>query len=143
MLDFPVRIPTPMHGSFFLTSHHSSGDVAMGDIGDSTYLLGHPQYHGHRLPSPISEGDDRPQPFEENGEPMEIVEDDPGGISGNSTRANNKASQSSRSSRLADRRIPPAAVFSKGKMMFAMGYRADCEMCRDKVPGHYSHFARV
>ena len=30
----------------------------------------------------------------------------------------------------------------KGKTTLAMGYRADCEKCRHKVPGHYSHFIR-
>ena len=28
----------------------------------------------------------------------------------------------------------------KGKIMLSMGYRADCEKCKNKVPGHYSHF---
>lgn len=30
----------------------------------------------------------------------------------------------------------------KGKIGFAMGYRADCEKCQMKVPGHYSHIVR-
>lgn len=25
------------------------------------------------------------------------------------------------------------------KRSFSMGYRADCEKCRNKVPGHFSH----
>ena len=28
----------------------------------------------------------------------------------------------------------------KGKITLSMGYRADCEKCKNKVPGHYSHF---
>ncbi|PYI10555.1 hypothetical protein BO78DRAFT_204408 [Aspergillus sclerotiicarbonarius CBS 121057] len=28
------------------------------------------------------------------------------------------------------------------KMAFSMGYRADCDKCRRKVPGHYSHIIR-
>lgn len=28
----------------------------------------------------------------------------------------------------------------KGKMSISMGYRADCEKCRLKVPGHYNHW---
>ena len=27
-----------------------------------------------------------------------------------------------------------------GKGRFSMGYREDCEKCRLRVPGHYSHF---
>lgn len=34
------------------------------------------------------------------------------------------------------------AAFGKGKVSFSMGYRADCEKCRLKVPGHYSHIIR-
>lgn len=41
----------------------------------------------------------------------------------------------------------PAAVGqnlapTKSKTSFTMGYRADCEKCRLKVPGHYSHIVR-
>lgn len=32
---------------------------------------------------------------------------------------------------------------AKRKVMFSMGYRADCEKCRNKVPGHYSHITRA
>jgi hypothetical protein len=34
------------------------------------------------------------------------------------------------------------AASGKGKVSFSMGYRADCEKCRLKVPGHYSHIVR-
>ena len=29
------------------------------------------------------------------------------------------------------------------KVVFSMGFRADCEKCRERVPGHYSHVLRV
>ena len=32
---------------------------------------------------------------------------------------------------------------NRGRMIIAMGYRADCEKCQLRVPGHYSHFVRV
>lgn len=35
------------------------------------------------------------------------------------------------------------ATPTKGKMTISMGYRADCEKCRMKVPGHYNHFVRA
>ncbi|KAI9866928.1 MAG: hypothetical protein M1813_000325 [Trichoglossum hirsutum] len=144
MLDFPVRMPTPMHGTFFpRSSYHSNDDVAMGDGGDHSYMLGHPQYHGHRLPSPISEGEDKVQRFEVGGEAMEIVEDDSSSSNSGSAAASDKAPNRRQGSRLVDGRIPPAAVFGKGKMVFSMGYRADCEKCRDMVPGHYSHFVKT
>ncbi|RJE18926.1 hypothetical protein PHISCL_08744 [Aspergillus sclerotialis] len=28
------------------------------------------------------------------------------------------------------------------KVSFSMGYRADCDKCRNKIPGHYSHIIR-
>ena len=30
-----------------------------------------------------------------------------------------------------------------GKTMLSMGYRADCEKCRTRVPGHYNHVIRI
>ena len=30
-----------------------------------------------------------------------------------------------------------------GKMTLSMGFRADCEKCRERVPGHWSHVLRV
>ena len=29
------------------------------------------------------------------------------------------------------------------KVVFSMGYRADCEKCRERVPGHYSHVLKA
>ncbi|PLB36671.1 uncharacterized protein BDW47DRAFT_47608 [Aspergillus candidus] len=34
------------------------------------------------------------------------------------------------------------AATSKKKVGFSMGYRSDCDKCRRKVPGHYSHIIR-
>ena len=35
------------------------------------------------------------------------------------------------------------AVGSAAKVVFSMGYRADCEKCRTRVPGHWSHVVKV
>lgn len=39
---------------------------------------------------------------------------------------------------------PPASSASSAsrKVTFSMGFRADCEKCQQKVPGHYSHIIR-
>ncbi|KAB8238615.1 uncharacterized protein BDW43DRAFT_120266 [Aspergillus alliaceus] len=37
----------------------------------------------------------------------------------------------------------PKGVSNKKKISFSMGFRADCEKCRFKVPGHYSHIIRT
>ena len=30
-----------------------------------------------------------------------------------------------------------------GKVVLSMGFKADCEKCRSRVPGHYSHLSLV
>ncbi|KAL2858707.1 hypothetical protein BJX68DRAFT_227073 [Aspergillus pseudodeflectus] len=37
---------------------------------------------------------------------------------------------------------PTSSVKSTKKLAFSMGYRADCDKCRRRVPGHYSHIIR-
>ncbi|OGM40184.1 hypothetical protein ABOM_010980 [Aspergillus bombycis] len=37
----------------------------------------------------------------------------------------------------------PKSVSNKKKITISMGFRADCEKCRCKVPGHYSHIIRA
>lgn len=37
---------------------------------------------------------------------------------------------------------PSVTASKREKISFSMGYRADCEKCRMKVPGHYSHIVR-
>lgn len=38
---------------------------------------------------------------------------------------------------------PIGTTQPRKKTTFFMGYRADCEKCRQKVPGHYSHIIRA
>lgn len=33
-----------------------------------------------------------------------------------------------------------SGALSAEKRRFAIGYRDDCEKCRNRVPGHFSHF---
>ena len=42
-----------------------------------------------------------------------------------------------------NRRRSDAISGESGKVMFSMGFRADCEKCRERVPGHYSHVIRT
>ncbi|KAI9816371.1 MAG: hypothetical protein M1826_001838 [Phylliscum demangeonii] len=37
----------------------------------------------------------------------------------------------------------PSAAKPQGKPMLVMGFRAECEKCRARVPGHYSHIIRA
>ena len=34
-------------------------------------------------------------------------------------------------------------TFPRGRLSFSMGFRADCEMCRSRVPGHTNHIFRT
>lgn len=38
--------------------------------------------------------------------------------------------------------VNTSSTVEKGKISFSMGYRADCDKCRRRVPGHYSHIIR-
>ncbi|KAI9766433.1 MAG: hypothetical protein M1840_006540 [Geoglossum simile] len=139
MPDLPGRMQTPMDGSFLPpSSHPSNEDVPMGDAEENTYTLG---YVGRRLPSPISEGEAKLQQVEVNVEKMEIVQDN--NSRNSSVIADTRASKIHQGLKLGNGRTPPATAFGKGKVVFSMGYRADCEKCRNMVPGHYSHFVRI
>ena len=37
----------------------------------------------------------------------------------------------------------PVSIQTRGKAKLSMGYRADCEKCRARVPGHYNHVIRT
>jgi hypothetical protein len=37
---------------------------------------------------------------------------------------------------------PSVTAPKREKISFSMGYRADCEKCQMRVPGHYSHIVR-
>lgn len=77
------------------------------------------EWHHRRLPSPISEDED--------------------------ALANTVNASASDAGFREQTRQPPGVTkpaSTKGKMTLSMGYRADCDKCRRKVPGHYSHIIR-
>ncbi|KAL5361649.1 hypothetical protein BJX96DRAFT_87290 [Aspergillus floccosus] len=82
-----------------------------------------------RLPSPVSEGED-PQTT-------------PGGPSDTMNMTvhplGNKLESSGLSSTKTMSQASTAKLGKKKKAPLAMGFRADCDKCRQKVPGHYSH----
>lgn len=101
------------------------------------------QDRSRRMPSPISEDEDLPDTptaltqsqlsrlsVTSNAERMDVEEHDSDGQSG---------------------LAPPGVVTTptrgrkrsgalSGRGRFTMGYRDDCEKCRQRIPGHYSHF---
>jgi hypothetical protein len=104
------------------------------------------QDRSRRMPSPISEDEDIPDT------PTALTQSQ---LSRLSVTSNNHAADSMdleiRTSVETDMAPPPGVVTTptrgrkrsgalSGKGRFSMGYRDDCEKCRQRVPGHYSHF---
>lgn len=133
------RIPTPIYGHF-----QQSIDTKM-DVAESSGLtppMSHQDpeheacYTGRRpLPSPISEDETMHSPMNS---PTGLA------MAGDPERLDMTAEQNQRQRRPA--RFPPPLPSQspkRGKMMFSMGWRADCEMCRNRVPGHSNHIFRL
>jgi hypothetical protein len=133
------RIPTPIHSSFYLRDiraekanrHHDpdfADDEAMVDM----------FRHGRRLPSPISEGEMSPSVLVDGlGDmQMEVEQEREREMPTKKGHTRSKHSLRNWSG------FGGMGGNSNGtglKRSFTMGYRADCEKCRNKVPGHFSH----
>ncbi|KAL9614923.1 MAG: hypothetical protein Q9167_000665 [Letrouitia subvulpina] len=118
------RIPTPIYGHF-----NKSVDTNMEMVDDAPsqqeleYDL---LLRRRRLPSPISEDEAMRSPSEM------------GGMLDQLDMGTSKLQIPFRTNRMWGSPV----TSTKGKMTLSMGYRADCEKCRMKVPGHYNHFIR-
>jgi len=129
------RIPTPIHSSFapFIRAEKASmhRDV---DFADDEAMVDKFR-RGRRLPSPISEGEMSPSVIVEGFSDMQMdVESNSQERHTPSKKGHSRSKHSLRNwNGLGE--ISPAG----GKRGFSMGYRADCEKCRMKVPGHFSH----
>ncbi|ORY14783.1 hypothetical protein BCR34DRAFT_598910 [Clohesyomyces aquaticus] len=101
------------------------------------------QDRSRRMPSPISEDEDIPDT------PTALTQSQ---LSRLSVTSHHPASENMEiEGSKDDERAPPGVVTTPnkgrkrsgaftGKGRFSMGYREDCEKCKAKVPGHYSHF---
>lgn len=87
-----------------------------------------------RLPSPISEDENKGNPTAMTEKMMSTLD------MGNTTNSHNPSSDAPRKGRSS---ISNLGATGSTKIMLSMGYRADCEKCRTRVPGHYSHLIRV
>ena len=118
------RIPTPIYGHF-----RQSIDTPMDDLPSlmeqpSSFDMEYEKnMRARRLPTPISE-DEAMDAFDSHTRVPQELPYVP--------------------LRQPSRFAPPLAYQSptRGKPMFSMGFRADCEMCRNRVPGHYNHIFR-
>ena len=113
---------------------------------------------GRRLPSPISEDDNMDSPMTTTGSMLRnldmgavstdqymrstiavpVTPPDEVAFSGSAWRGSRRGALDGRVKGLSHESSVP-----EGKVIFTMGFRADCEKCRSRVPGHYSHVLRV
>ena len=145
------RLPTPIHATFKRGSMNGLGYPMSGSAGglntsnmhapsmqappQNTWKasrLEKDEERSRRMPSPISEDDDIPDT------PTALTQSQLSRLS-----VSHDYMDTEESSNL----VPPitprtrkrsGALTGMGK--FSMGYREDCEKCRQRVPGHYSHF---
>ncbi|KAA6412591.1 MAG: hypothetical protein FRX48_03582 [Lasallia pustulata] len=130
------RIATPIYG------HFASIDTAMEtEIAESSQTqqeIDHDLFiRRRRLPSPISEDEAMDSPTTVAGGMLHKLDM---GREGDAFPASaGTATDPPRSNSWPAARRGKGTE-KKGKITLSMGYRADCEKCKNKVPGHYSHF---
>lgn len=115
-------------------------------------------WHNRRLPSPVSEGEKSPDPPQtSDAKPLENPVG-PLGYGGLETskpttsypvfghdaqhREHNRLGSDTKHSCDAHSHPNTRTRTNRMKMGIAMGYRADCDKCQRRVPGHYSHIIR-
>lgn len=149
------RIPTPIHPTFkrggmnglgYPTSG-SAGGMHDGSLGASVPSMQAPmsrksnrqdmdEDRNRRMPSPISEDEDIPDT------PTALTQSQLSRLSFSHANADHMETEISTTSLAAPAtprgRKRSGALTGMGR--FSMGYREDCEKCRQRVPGHYSHF---
>jgi hypothetical protein len=148
------RIPTPIHPTFKRGGMNglgypmsgSAGGMAMNNSNVPSMQAPPPAWKGQRqdadddrtrrMPSPISEDDDIPDT------PTAFTQSQLSRLSFSHPSTSDQMDTES-SSTLAPPPTPRGRKRSgalTGMGRFSMGYREDCEKCRQRVPGHYSHF---
>ncbi|KAE8155220.1 hypothetical protein BDV25DRAFT_146341 [Aspergillus avenaceus] len=95
-----------------------------------------------RLPSPVSDGEDGSTHCKDTASDVDMAT--PRRVSLSPSVDRNRISHMPRPNSSTDAVKPKQPKnLSKKKATVSMGYRADCEKCRSKIPGHYSHIIRV
>jgi hypothetical protein len=154
-----ARIPTPIHPTFKRGGMNGLGFPTSGSAGSSlstsnnngmkmapmqapTVRKNHRQDmdedRTRRMPSPISEDEDIPDT------PTALTQSQLSRLS--FSQANPADQMDTEQTEHVALVLPPTPKGRKrsgaltGMGRFTMGYRDDCEKCRQRVPGHYSHF---
>ncbi|KAF2097210.1 hypothetical protein NA57DRAFT_77464 [Rhizodiscina lignyota] len=162
LLTSEGRVPTPIHSTFFSGGSpsipRSSSDVSDMDLADvrpQIQIVRSPMappprksgYRDHPMPSPIRESlqspREVPMPSPTQNGSMETSIATANQMSrlsvngGDSMEVDDARSSDGFSPRKGRAR---SGALSTQKTRFVMGYREDCEKCRAKVPGHFSHY---
>jgi hypothetical protein len=131
------RVPTPIHSSFAPQIRAEKAfRYSDPDFADDEAMVDRFR-RGRNLPSPISEGEMSPTAITDGlsdmqmGTMEEIERDTP-------TKRGHTRSKHSLRGGIGFGGEPNGHGVSV-KKSFTMGYRTDCEKCRNKVPGHFSH----
>jgi hypothetical protein len=165
------RIPTPIYGHFNALDTPSDSSIASPMTAPPTSAaLPHPRirtstmesqsdafFRRRALPSPISEDENMDSPtvmtkamlsnLKMSATPLRESFPDHDLMSPQSARSvpkhwmNAPGLTPARNRRRSD--AISGGAGETGKVVFSMGYRADCEKCRERVPGHYSHVLRA
>jgi len=123
------RIPTPIHSSFAPYIRAEKATLNRDpDFADDEAMADR-VHRGRRLPSPISEGETSPSVIVEGLGDMQMDME----ASTPTKKGHNRSKHSLRSWTVG------GEMGGSTKRTFTMGYRNDCEKCRNKVPGHFNH----
>lgn len=153
------RVPTPRYGSFFLrpTMHHAARDVVMDGVEDGIVrAMGLSSLNrvieNRILPSPITECERWGMGM---ATPNLVPGSDDATAQGRARYDDDDDDDDTAMGMLTPYKTvnvqgPPSMPRKSrgsqsggmGKPMLVMGYRADCNKCRARVPGHYSHILR-
>ncbi|KAL8989062.1 MAG: hypothetical protein Q9169_008444 [Polycauliona sp. 2 TL-2023] len=124
------RIPTPIYGYFSQADKSMDTDIPDTDDVPTQQEVAHDLFlRRRRLPTPISEDE---------------AMDAPDGMGGMLGRLEMGPKPAAAQIPFKTNKMwgPGSTTSAKGKMSISMGYRADCDKCRMKVPGHYNHWIR-
>ncbi|KAF2197208.1 hypothetical protein GQ43DRAFT_475653 [Delitschia confertaspora ATCC 74209] len=142
------RIPTPMFGTFFAPRGPDSRNTEylqdyLQPVVPTVFPKQPTGARDRRMPSPISEDEDIPLTQSQlcrlsmasNNNSSETMDTD--SMDHDQGEHFDGTEPQSPSTARKGRARSGALI---GKMRFSMGYREDCDKCRNRIPGHYSHF---
>ncbi|KAL8662284.1 MAG: hypothetical protein Q9168_008281 [Polycauliona sp. 1 TL-2023] len=125
------RIPTPIYGYFNQADKSMDTDIPDTDLPTQQEVAHDLFLRRRRLPTPISEDEAMDAP------------DGMGGMLGRLEMSPKSAAAAAQIPFKTNKMWGSGSTTGvKGKMSISMGYRADCDKCRMKVPGHYNHWIR-